>query len=740
MENRIVRKDKDLVIVGGGIPGIVTAIQAARLGLTVALINNRGYMGGNASAEIDVNISGATGVQEFNYFARETGIMEELIIENMHKNVMGNRYVWDAVLTDKLLKEKNIELFANTNIDKVETEDDRIVYVSGSQLATDTRFEFFAPLFVDDTGDGTVGYLSGAEFRYGREGKDEFNERVAPDKPDNHVLPSTLNFVAKDMGKPVPYTRPDFALNLFERSDILKYRVIPKNGFTYSQWFYEIDGDKDQMKDAEEIIMHHKSLVYGIWDYIKNSGEYDSENYDLQYVSPVPGKRESRRLVGDYMLTETDVFEQSDFDDVVGHGGWSIDLHAIRGFYATEPINKHIMLDGIFQIPYRCGYSKNISNLFAEGRCMSTTHVAFGATRVMATLATLGQANAVAAYLCKKYNTTPRGVYENHLHELQTELLKEDQYIIGKPYKDEKNLAQKAAVSVSSVRDLASKRQDGADVLDRDISISLPVLKTFKGVKVLLKVLADTELSYYAALPDKGENFNPETVVSENKLQLEKTADFEWITLPCDLTLEKAANVFFVLCANENIKIAFSNAPLTGVMCSVHDENHGVTIVDRHTLGPKEDVWHRWHKMACFEAVEKEPVFAGENLTNGFTRPYRGANIWQAKGVKDEYFTLELPEKKQLSEMVLVMDTDLDKYYATFDENKHANVPSVIKDFDVYYKNEAGEFELLTSVREHYQRLASINLNHICTNVLKVVVKDTWGQDFAALYDVRVYE
>ena len=316
MENRIIKVEKDFVVVGGGIPGIVSAIQAARLGLKVALINNRGYMGGNASAEINVNISGATGVQEFNYFARETGIMEELILENMHKNVMGNRYVWDAVLSDKLLKETNIELFANTNIDKVETKDGKIVCVSGSQLATEKRFEFYAPFFADDTGEGAVGFLAGAEYRYGREGKAEYGERVAPDTPDNHVLPSTLNFVAKDMGKPVPYVRPDFALNLFE-TDVLKYRVIPKKGFMFSQWFYEVDGDKNQIDDAEEIIKDHKSLVYGIWDYIKNSGEYDAENYDLQYVSPVPGKREGRRLMGDYVLTESDVFNQSDFTDTL---------------------------------------------------------------------------------------------------------------------------------------------------------------------------------------------------------------------------------------------------------------------------------------------------------------------------------------------------------------------------------------------------------------------------------------
>ena len=318
MKNIEKRIDADLVIAGGGIPGICTAIQAARMGLKVALINNRTHFGGNGSAELMINLSGAAGMQEFNFNARETGIIEELWLENLYKNKNANRWLWDSVILDKLYKEKNIMLFPNTCIDEVVMDDkSKISCICGTQNTTETRYSFYAPLFVDDTGDGTVAYLSGAEYKYGREAKSEFNERIATDEADNNVLPSTMVFNSEKRDHPIRYVAPDFATDL-TKTDVLKYRVIPKDNFGNFLWFYEIDGKLDQIFEAEDIIKHHKELVYGIWDYIKNSGEFDSENHELSYVSPIMGKRESRRIMGDYMLSEKDVVEQVDFEDSDG--------------------------------------------------------------------------------------------------------------------------------------------------------------------------------------------------------------------------------------------------------------------------------------------------------------------------------------------------------------------------------------------------------------------------------------
>lgn len=738
MDKNIITVKKDLVIVGAGIPGIVHAIQAARMGVKCALINNRGYAGGNGSAEVPINVSGATGTQEFNYFARETGVLEELMLENFNRNPDGNRYIWDSVLMEKILDEENIELFLNTNVYSVDMDGNKIIRAYGDQNTTGKIFAFEAPLFADDTGDGNLGALAGAEFRYGREGKAEFGERIAPDEPDHYVIPSTLTFYAKDVGHPVKYTAPKFALDL-PSTDVLKHRVIPQREFYNFHWFYEIDGDLDQVNDAEKIIQDHRSLVYGIWDYIKNSGEYPADNYDLEYVAPIMGKRESRRLMGDHILTEQDIVGRKDFEDTVGHGGWSIDLHAIRGFYATEPINKHIFLKGIYQIPYRCGYSKNIENLFIEGRCMSTSHVGFGTTRVMATLGTLAQANAVASYLCKKYNTTPRGVYENHLEELQQTLLKYDQYIVGKEYDDEKNLAKDAKVTVSSVKGLNARDMDGERLLETDTSLSIPVKEKMEAVRFLMSVKNDTVLEYAVYRSEKPEGYDPGVLIKEGSVSLKKSDGFEWLELPIDVKIDAPRHIFIVLKKNENIINATTDKYLTGVVCSKNDSCNAPVLIDIDTLDLKSSIWHRLHTTLCFEAVTDENIFGGENLTNGYARPHGITNIWQSKQVEGEYFTLTLPEKKQLNEMVLIFDSYLDLCLRNFNTCPERSGEGLVSDYNVYCKNDNGEFVQVLEVRDNYQRVNTLDLEGVETNEIKVEFLKTKGQKYVGVYSVRLY-
>ena len=400
MKYEIKHTKAELVIVGAGFPGICAAIQAARMGVHVALINDRGVLGGNSSCEIGVVVNGANDCAPINLNSREGGLSSEMLLEFKHRSLENNPYIWDTVLIDFVAREKNIDVYLNTCIDEVEVDENgTITRVLGTQNTTEIRWDFSGTWFVDATGDGTLGFLAGAEYMLGREAKSDFNERFAPDVADKYVLPSTLFWRAKDMGHPVRYVAPDFALDI-SKTDILKHRVIPHDTFNRFQWYYEIGGDYDHVKDLEQIIADHKALVYGIWDYIKNSGEYpESENYDLDFVGLIPGTREYRRLVGAYVLTENDLEQQVEFDDSVGHGGWNIDLHANHGIFDSDIINRHIFLKGIYNIPYRSGYSKNVPNLFMCGRCMSATHAALGSTRVIATLATLGQAVGMAAGL-----------------------------------------------------------------------------------------------------------------------------------------------------------------------------------------------------------------------------------------------------------------------------------------------------------------------------------------------------
>lgn len=729
----------DLVIAGAGLPGICTALKSARMGLKTALISNRPYFGGNASAELMIMIVGASGMQEFNYNARETGIIEELFLEYLYKNPEKNRYIWDGILLDKLQAEENLMLFPNTCIDTVQMgEGSAIASISGLQTTTETRYVFEAPLFVDDTGDGTVGYLAGAEYRYGREAQAEFGEKFAPEVADNGVLPSTMVFFAHDVGHPVSYTPPKFAKD-YTKTDVLERRVIPPNMFHQFMWFYELDGSLNQMDQYEDILQHHRELVYGVWDYIKNSGKFPADNYAFSYISPIAGKRESRRLMGDYMLTEGDILQQRDFSDTVGHGGWSIDLHALDGFYSRELINRHIYLKGIYQIPYRCGYSKNVDNLFLEGRSMSVSHVALGSVRTMATLSTIGQANAVAAFLCKKYGISPRQVGQDHMEELQQMLLQADQYIVGKPYRDAANLAESAAVTVSSVKPLENMQQEQLRPLTESLALSLPLRGQVCGIRLYGTAKENTTLRCHLFRADKPENYNPAEKVCDMAVAVEKSAEVAAMELPVNLDLS-AGHYFLEVEENPALTMAMSNFSFTGAITAWLKHNTDPTHVDWETGTMKDREWVVTQGCLCFRVDCNETMFGADNLQNGFTRPYKGSNIWHSDSKEDQRIVLRWEKPQSISQIKLFFDSNLNRFCRSAETDYTDLFYRVVKDYTVSYKTEDGTQQELCRIRDNFQRMNELFFDAICTDELIISLEDTNGQPFYSVYEVRCYE
>lgn len=739
MRKREIEVTADLVVAGGGLPGICTALQSARMGLKTVLVNNRPYFGGNASAELMIMIAGASGMQEFNYNARETGIVEELFLENLYKNPEKNRFIWDGILLDKLMAEKNLQLFPNTCIDSVEmAEDGGLRSISGLQTTTEKRFVFKAPLFVDDTGDGTVGYLAGAEYRYGREAAAEFGEKFAPEEADEGVLPSTMVFFAHDTGRPVRYQPPCFAKDL-TKTDVLEHRIIPANNFHKFQWFYELDGNLNQMDDYEDILQHHRELVYGVWDYVKNSGKYDSDNYEFTFISPIAGKRESRRLMGDYILTEGDVVNQKDFPDAVGHGGWSIDLHALDGFYSKEIINRHIYLKGIYQIPYRSCYSKDVKNLFLEGRCMSLSHVALGTVRTMATLATIGQANAVAAFLCKKYGITPRQVGQEHLEELQQLLVKADQYIVGKKYSDAANLAATAEVTVSSVKTLSNLSQETALMAEHDMALSVPLKGKVHSICFYGEAQQDTHLRYRIYRAEKPENYNPGTEVFCGMIPVANAQKTEKIVLPVNQDFAPG-HYFIELEKNPALHFAMSGYSYTGAVTSVKEPNSDSNHVDYETGQAKEYEWKVLQSCLCFDVSCEEKIFGAENLTNGYSRPYRMSNLWHSAKKENQWVQLQWEKKQQIAKLVLYFDSNLNRFCRSADKDNVDLFYRMVKDYVVYYKDADGNRQLLCEVKDNFQRINELCFAPVNTDAIYVELKQTHGQEFFSIYEIRCYE
>lgn len=423
----------DLVVVGGGFAGIGASVAAARLGLRVALIQDRPVLGGNASSEIGVN---PIGNLDFDLYPRNSDIIKDLEGGN------------DARQLEVVQAEKNISLFLNMHAFHVEEQGERISAVVARDTRTAQELRFRAPLFADCTGDATIGYLAGAEWRMGREAREQTGETFAPDKADRQLLGNSNYWKAKPTDGPSAFPDCPWALQVNEQSfDVPKAKTTPKGMppgmLTAGVWNWESGFNRDPVTEAESIRDHNLRAIFGVWDFLKNRSK-DKEkyaNWTLAWAGYVLGKRESRRLIGDVVVTQQDLEENTKYPDGCVVATWYIDIHyphpdnskffpgeEFRAIAYDDP-NFAKYSDRIpgreikikpFPVPYRSLYSKNIPNLFMAGRDISATHVGLAPVRVMKTTAMMGTVVGRAAYLCRKLNVEPRAIYTKHLEQFKS--------------------------------------------------------------------------------------------------------------------------------------------------------------------------------------------------------------------------------------------------------------------------------------------------------------------------------
>lgn len=416
-----IKHTADVCVVGGGMAGMCAAISAARHGSKVILVQDRPVLGGNASSEIRMWICGAHGEDN-----KETGILEEIMLENYYRNRDLNFGLWDTVLYEKVKFEKNITLLLNTTCLEVRTDSNRISGIKCWQLTSQQWHDISAKMFIDCSGDSVL-RVSGAKFRWGRETRSEFNESHAPVEADNKTMGNSILIQLREIDPKdhVPFIPPTWA-NKYQESDLPNRHLHPEgNNF----WWMEIGGMDDTIGDAEAIRDGLYKIGLGIWDLIKNHPDGRGHAWELEWIGALPGKRENVRYVGDHILNQNDVEAEGKFDDLVAFGGWSMDDHhpeAIK--YPGKPTIFH-PAPSPYGIPYRVLYSVNIENLMFAGRNISATHMAMSSTRVMATTSVMGQAAGTAAALAIKYNITPRGVYQQKIRELQNILMDDDCYL-----------------------------------------------------------------------------------------------------------------------------------------------------------------------------------------------------------------------------------------------------------------------------------------------------------------------
>jgi len=738
----------DLVFIGGGIAGTCGAIAAAREGLKVILVQDRPVLGGNASSEVRLWILGATSsMGNNNRWSRESGVLSEILIENMYRNPDGNAIILDTILLEKVKEEPNLTLLLNTAVyEVVKSAPDVISQVIGFCSQNSTRYILSAPYFCDASGDGIVAFQAGAAFRMGAEAKDEFDEGFAPDKEYGELLGHSIYFFTKNAGRPITFTAPSYALK--DVSSIVKYRSYEISEHGCKLWWLEYGGRLDTIHQTEEIKWELWKVIYGIWDHVKNSGKYpEAENLTLEWVGHIPGKRESRRFEGDYILSQKDVVEQREHPDAVSYGGWSLDLHPADGVFSDRPGCNQWHSKGVYQIPLRCMYSKNIKNLWLAGRIISASHVAFGSARVMATVSYSAQVLGLATQYCLKNGITPSNLANSEkVQELRLELMQRGHFIPGlEPQKT--NLAHKAGLGASSEFRLTELIADGKwQKLEYSTAQLLPVAQGDQ-IKISFEIDAveSTNLTLQLRVSASAINYTPELILESRDMTV--PVGKSKLNIDFDHTISEEQYVFVCILKNELVSIQTSNMFLSGTMMLMNRYNKAVATsgVQLPPDGIGIDSFEFWlpsrrpaSQNLAFKLAEGLKPFKVSNLVNGFCRPTNAANAWVADlNDNNPNVILRWDEAVQIKRIVLFFDSDFDHpLESTLRVHPERVVPHTVRN----YKIMDDEGKLIFEKAGNYQNVNEIILNQeLSTSFIRIHLEHPANNVPAALFEVQIF-
>ena len=732
LESRVV-DDFDVVVVGAGAAGCCAAIASARMGARTALIQNRPVLGGNASVEMGVPISGASCCHPN---ARESGIIEEA-------GGIKARYGYPKMSEAFRIMaegEPNLSLFMNTHVYDVRMQDARsIAAVQAIDTLTGERTVYRGKLFLDCTGDGWVGYFAKADFRMGREARGEFNESLAPETTDNITMSGclmgrrALSYRAESMGRSVGYTPPPWAAKLPPAD---QFGRTPR-GFTGGEWWLEHPGIIDDLWDAEKARDELIRISYGYWDYIKNAWpeRRRAAKYALTYVPITDAKRESRRLLGDYILNQNDVQNPIPFPDRISYGGWPLDIHHPEGIFSGEegPFDFNPRVP-IYTIPFRCLYSRNVDNLLFAGRDASVTHVALGTVRVQGTLAPLGQAAGTAAALCLKQETTPRGLYEEHMTLLQQTLLKHDQYIPGTVNEDPADVARRATVTASSTAEYdAFERSEVVPAKDAH-PLNMPRAVLFpRGLKdrlssislLLLSQLAEpTPLTIHVrGAAAAGDFSSTEDVATATAVVPPGRESFVKFDVDCRIDTP-----FVWIWADKAEGISWrlmSRAPVTSCRAYGGGDRRSWQVVPG-----------QYYAVAVSPPLAIPADYRPENVINGKTRLIgREPNMWASdpEQTMPQWIQLDFATPSSINTASVTFDTDMnDRWHTT------PLVPQSVRDYELAY-DDGGRWIPLATERGNFQRHRIHRFPAVTTSRLRLTVHQTNGDPSARVFEIRAY-
>ena len=719
----------DVIVVGAGSAGCPAALASARTGAKTALIQNRPVLGGNASIELGVPMNGAASAHRN---ARETGIAEEAgrIRARYGYLKMSEPFrVMD-------LEEDRLDVFLNQHVFAVEMSDSKtIASVSAVNTLTNQITVYKAKRFIDCTGDGWVGYFAKAEYRLGREARSEFNESLAPEKTDKITMSGclmggALNYRADDMGKPMDYTPPPWAAVLPPPEE---FNRRPKH-FRGGQWWMEHEGTIDDLWEAEKARDELVRIAFGYWNWIKHHSPFKEQarNYAIVHVPIVEAKRESRRLVGDCMVTQNDCQEGRVFPDRVAYGGWPLDVHHAKGIYSGKEGTFHCNPRvPIWTVPYRSLYSRNIDNLLMAGRCMSVTHIALGSVRVQNTLATCGQAAGTAAAMSLQLDTTPRGLYEKHLTKLQQKLLKDDQTIPQVRNEDSLDLAREATVTASSTmqyEEFERRAYQGGELhplnMPRAVMFPTGVHQRLDTVHLMLSNTSDQPLAATATLRESDESgdFTSARDMAHAKTTVPPKTE-GWIALKFNAQLS-APFAWVWLPATEGLSWRLMQYAPAGT-CRAYGGREWTVV--------KNQYYSFYTEPAIAIRVAG---FESENVVNGWARIIdEKPNMWASDPSQPlpQWVELSWDQPQRLNAVYLTFDTNLNNKWATV-----PLPPQCVRDYDVSVLDGAGWVKV-ASAKGNFQRRRIHRFDTVTTSKLRLTVHATNGFKEARVFEVRAY-
>lgn len=727
----------DVVVVGAGAAGCCAAIAAARNGAETALIQNRPVLGGNASLELGVGICGAA-VSHAN--AREGGIIEAAgrlrTRHGFHRMSEPFRLLAE--------QEEHLSVFLNQHVHDVEmAAENSIAAVRAVDTFTGANRRYRGDIFIDCTGDGWVGYYAGADYRFGRESRSEFGEDLAPKQPDKITMSGcimgnlAISFQATDQGHLVPYEPPSWALEL-PSPEAFGRRV---RRVTTGEWWLEHPGSFNDLERAERARDELIRITYGFWDFLKNHwpDREKAATYRLVYVPICDAKRETRRLMGDYLLKQQDVLEGRLFPDRIAYGGWSLDVHHPQGILSGPegPFDCNPRVP-IYTIPYRCLYSRNISNLLFAGRHVSVTHIALGSVRVQGTLATLGQAAGTAAALCGEHGTSPRGIYQEHLVELQQTLLKQDQYIPELTNNDPDDLARQATVTASSTARMkqfggnqARGRLTDVHEFTTSRATMFPVGIDARLDQVHLCLGSTRREPSEVTLHLRGARQFGDYGSTEDLATATATVppDQEsWIKFPFDVKVD-APYAWVWLPRAPGLHWRLMSAAPKGC-CRAYGGagERDWTVLENQYYACYTSPPRRWK-------IDSEPP----NVINGVARPVGDRlNLWVSDPQESlpQSIRLELKKPRHFDTVRITFDTNMDPRHHEI----RVPVPSeCVKDYKLEVRQE-GQWDAVATEKDNFQRHRVHHFEPVVADQLRVTVNKTHGSPSARIFEIRVYQ